>query len=84
MLRRIVLLRPSEADAAWVILIEECARLATLHSTGDRRHLRTILERTGISTRAPRSYQKRYTETYRLLFRYNQVAREFRSNFDRP
>src|SRR5271166_225591 len=56
-LRRVVLLRPSEADVAWVTLIEECTRLATLHSGGDRHHLRTILDRAGIGIRAPRSYQ---------------------------
>jgi hypothetical protein len=56
-LRSAVLLRTSEADVAWKTLIQECARFATLHTGGNRHHLRTILDRAGISIRAPRSYQ---------------------------
>ncbi len=56
-IRGTVLLRPDQADAAWATLIEESSRLAGQRSGRDRRQLKQILDRAGISIRAPRSYE---------------------------
>ena len=56
-LRRTVLLRANQEGGAWATLIEECSRFAAQRSGADRHQLRQILDRAGISIRAPRNYR---------------------------
>jgi hypothetical protein len=56
-IRSAILLRPDEAQAAWVTLINECSSLASRRGGYDRPQLQKSLAGAGISIRAARSYQ---------------------------
>ncbi len=55
--RSAILLRPEEAQAAWVTLINECSNLASRRGGYDRPQHQKSLAGAGISIRAARSYQ---------------------------
>jgi DNA replication protein DnaC len=56
LLRSTILRNPAETDAAWSVLVQECAKFARSRSGGDRSSLQKVLLNAGIDLKAPLSY----------------------------